>query len=209
MKKIYVIFGGNFDPIHYGHILSAKELAKEFLIDKIILLPNHNPPHRSKTQTSLEDKLKMIKYVTKKDTLFEISLLETKKKKFYTIDTLKKIRLKIGFLESLSFIIGEDNLYSLNLWKNWKKILSYTHLLILPRKTKKNYKLEKWIISNTSKNKSYLYNKPCGYIFFSSISIKNISSTQIRKNFSNGKTSSGLIPKEIEKYIISKNLYSN
>ena len=81
MKEIYAIFGGNFDPIHYGHILSAEKLAKEISIKKIILLPNQNPPHRIQTKTSLIHKLKMIEYAIKDNNLFEISLLETTKKK--------------------------------------------------------------------------------------------------------------------------------
>lgn len=209
MKEIYAIFGGNFDPIHYGHILSAENLAKEISIKKIILLPNQNPPHRSKTKTSLKHKIKMIEYAIKDNNLFEISLLETTKKKFYTIDTLKKIRLKIGFLKPLCFIIGEDNLNNLNLWKNWKEILSYVHLLILPRHTikKNNDELKKWIFLHTIKNKIYLHQKPFGFIFFSSIPSIKISSTQIRQNFNNGKSSRKFLPIEVEKYIFLKNLY--
>ncbi|QCI17253.1 nicotinate-nucleotide adenylyltransferase [Buchnera aphidicola (Aphis helianthi)] len=210
MKEIYAIFGGNFDPIHYGHIFSAEKLAKEISIKKIILLPNQNPPHRSQTKTDIKHKLKMIEYAIKDNNLFEISLLETTKKKiFYTIDTLKTIRFKIGFLKPLCFIIGEDNLNNLNLWKNWKKILLYAHLLILPRITIKKYndELEKWIISHTIKDKNCLYQKPFGFIFFSSIPIIQISSTEIRRNFMQGKSSSKLLPTEIEKYILSKKLY--
>lgn len=85
MNEIYAIFGGNFDPIHYGHIHSAEKIAKEIPIKKIILLPNNNPPHRSKTKTSLQDKLKMIEYAIKNNNLFKISLLETKKKKNFIL----------------------------------------------------------------------------------------------------------------------------
>lgn len=89
MKKIHAIFGGNFDPIHYGHILSAEKLAQEISIQKIILLPNGNPPHRSKTKTPIMHKLKMIEYAIQDKNLFEISLLETKKKILYYRNTEK------------------------------------------------------------------------------------------------------------------------
>lgn len=209
MKEIYAVFGGNFDPIHYGHIISAERLAKEILIKKIILLPNRNPPHRSKTPTSLKHKLKMIEYVIKNNNLFELSLLETKKKVSYTIETLQKIRSKIGFLQPLCFIIGEDNLNNLNIWKNWKEILSYAHLLILPRKSIKKYnkELQEWITLHTIKNKKYLRKKPCGFIFFSSIPFIKISSTQIRKNFNTSENLHKFLPIEVEKYIFEKHLY--
>lgn len=138
MKKLYAIFGGNFDPIHYGHLCMAQNLANEICIEKIIFLPNNNPPHREKSKTSIIDRLKMIKMAINNNALFKISYLETKKIKcFYTIDTLKKIRKIIGYSRPLCFIIGEDNLQNFNLWKDWENILSYSHLLVCPRTHKK------------------------------------------------------------------------
>lgn len=210
MKKLYAIFGGNFDPIHYGHIYSSEKLSKEIFIKKIIFLPNNNPPHREKTKTSIIDRIKMIKLAINKNPLFQISYLETKKKQiFYTIDTLKKIRIKIGYLQSLCFIIGEDNLQNLYLWKNWKDILLYSHLLICPRKhiKKKNYKLEKWISSHLVRDFNLLHKKSCGLIFFSNIDTINISSSEIRKHYFNGIKSYELVPDLVNQYILSKKLY--
>jgi len=134
MKKLHAIFGGNFDPIHYGHIHTAEKLAQEINIEKIIFLPNNYPPHRKVTETSIIDKIKMIKLAINHSSLFQISYLETKKNNFYyTIDTLTKIRKKIGYLRPLCFIIGEDNLQNLYLWKDWQKIILCAHLLICPR----------------------------------------------------------------------------
>ncbi|AEO08784.1 nicotinate-mononucleotide adenylyltransferase [Buchnera aphidicola str. Ak (Acyrthosiphon kondoi)] len=212
MKKLYGIFGGNFDPIHYGHIYSAKKLAKEINIEKIIFLPNNCPPHRDKTQTSLSDKINMIKLAINNHSLFEISYLETKKNKcFYTIDTLKKIREEISYLRPLCFIIGEDNLQKFYLWKDWKKILLYSHLLICPRKHKKknNNELEKWIKSHIVYDCNLLHQKSFGLIFFSRIPLINISSTRIRKNYFIGKSSHSLLPPVVNNYILFKKLYYN
>lgn len=210
MKKLYAIFGGNFDPIHYGHIYSSEKLLKEISIKKIIFLPNNNPPHRKNTKTSIVDRIKMIKLAINKNSLFQISYLETKKKQiFYTIDTLKKIRIQIGLLQSLCFIIGEDNLQNLHLWKNWKEILSYSHLLICPRIhiKKNNYELENWINSHVTKDFNLLHQKSYGLIFFSKIDTMNISSSKIRKNYFNGKSCYKLLPDLVNQYILSKNLY--
>ncbi|ADP67418.1 nicotinate (nicotinamide) nucleotide adenylyltransferase [Buchnera aphidicola] len=210
MKKLCAIFGGNFDPIHYGHINLAEKLAKDISIKKIILLPNNYPPHRKKTQTSISDKIKMIKLAIHNNPLFEISYLETKKNNiFYTIDTLKKIRKKISHLEPLCFIIGEDNLQTFYLWKNWREILLYSHLLIYPRKHKKqkNDELEKWIHSNTVYDCNLLHKQPCGLIFFSHAPCINISSSRIRKNYFYGKNSHSLLPSIVNNYILLKKLY--
>lgn len=210
MKKLYAIFGGNFDPIHYGHIFLAEKLAKEVFIEKIILLPNSNPPHKKKTKTSIADKLNMIKLATRENDLFHISYLETGKKKiFYTFNTLKKIRKKIGYSVSLCFIMGEDNWQNFHLWRNWESILLYCHILICPRTyEKKNHQnLKKLLNSYVIKDFSLLHKNSFGFIFFSNTPILNISSSQIRENYSKGKNSHGLLPSVVNKYILLKKLY--
>lgn len=210
MKKIYAIFGGNFNPIHNGHIYSAQKVAEEINIQKIILLPNNYPPHRNITKTSIQDKINMIKLAIHNNNLFKISYLETNNQKiFYSIDTLKKIRKRIGDYTSLCFIIGEDNLQNFYNWKDWKKILFLTHLLILPRKCieKNSFFLQKWINIHITNNINLLYQKPYGLIFFSKIPLIHISSSQIRKNYYEGNSCEGLLPHHVDKYIRLKKLY--
>lgn len=208
MNKLYVIFGGSFNPIHYGHIYFAKALIKKIPIKKILFLPNNKHPNK-KTKISIIDKLNMIKLSIENNSFFHISYLESKKNVFYTIDTLKKIRKNIGQLEPLCFIMGYDNLQNLNLWKDWKSILLFSHLLILPRKCVKNsdLKLEKWINYHRINNAKLLINRPCGSIFFLNEPMVNINSTQIRNNYYTGKSSIGLVPLSVDRYIQLKNLY--
>lgn len=210
MKKLHAIFGGNFDPIHYGHLYLARKIAKEISIEKIIFVPNNYPPHRARSKTSIVDKINMIKLAIRNDPLFEISYLETKKNNiYYTIDTLKKIREKMNYLRPLCLIIGEDNLQKLYLWKDWKEILSYSHLLICPRKNQKknNNELEKWINDNIVYDVNLLHQKSFGFIFFSHTPLINISSSIVRKNYSTGKSSHTLLPSIINDYILFKKLY--
>lgn len=209
MKKLYGIFGGNFDPIHYGHIYLAKKLAKEVYIDKIIFLPNNYPPHRPQTKTSIIDKINMIQLAIQDNTLFEISYLEINKNNIcYTIDTLKKIREKINYSTALCFIIGEDNLDNFHLWKDWNKILLYTHLIVCPRNHKKKNQLIDWIKFYLIHDYHFLHQKSFGYIFFSKIPCFDISSTIIRKQYSLGKSCHTFVPKNVNNYILLKKLYS-
>lgn len=208
MKKLYGIFGGNFDPIHYGHIYLSLQLAQEICIEKIILLPNNNPPHRIKNKTSIIDKINMIKLAINHCPLFEISYLETHNNHiFYTIETLKKIREQINYSRPLSFIIGDDNLEYFHLWKDWKKILLYVHLVVCPRKNTKIQLLQDWIHSHIIYDSQLLHQTSCGFIFFSRIPLFNISSTIIRKNYSLGKSCHTLLPSSVNDYILSKKLY--
>ncbi|QIE02136.1 nicotinate-nucleotide adenylyltransferase [Buchnera aphidicola] len=208
MKKVYGIFGGNFDPIHYGHIYLAKKLRELVCIDKIIFLPNHYPPHRTRTQTSIVDKINMIKLAIHKYPSFQISYLEAYANHIcYTVDTLKKIRKKINYSTSLCFIIGEDHLNTLHLWKNWKQILFYVHLIICPRNYKKKNQLTNFINSHIIHNFHLLHQKSFGYIFFANIPLFDVSSTQIRKNYSLKKNCNTLLPKNVNDYILLKQLY--
>ncbi|HXK00569.1 MAG TPA: nicotinate (nicotinamide) nucleotide adenylyltransferase, partial [Buchnera sp. (in: enterobacteria)] len=181
MSSLYGILGGTFDPIHYGHIIPAKLLAKEITLKNIILLPNYIPLYRKESITCIKKRLQMIKIAIKEESLFEISTLEIKQKIFYTIDTLKYIRKKIGYNKPLCFIIGEDNLIFINQWKNWNTLLHFCHLLIFRRniynKNKMKPIIKKWIKKNTIKNYHLLHQYSSGLIFFSNTPYINISST--------------------------------
>jgi nicotinate-nucleotide adenylyltransferase len=208
MSSLYGILGGTFDPIHYGHILPAQLLAKEISLKNIILLPNYNPLYRKKSITCIKKRLKMIKIAIRKESLFKISTLEIKEKIFYTVDTLKYIRKKIGYNKPLCFIIGEDNLTFINQWKNWNTLLHFCHLLIFKRtvdnKNKMIPTIEKWIKKHTIKNYHLLHQYPSGLIFFSNTSYVQISSTNIRNNYKQGKKSTDLLPIGVEQYIKKK-----
>ncbi|XBC38057.1 MAG: adenylyltransferase/cytidyltransferase family protein [Buchnera aphidicola (Floraphis choui)] len=80
MTSSYAILGGTFNPIHYGHIITSKILAKKINLKKIILLPNYISLYQSKSNVSIKHRIKMIKLAIKGQPLFIINYIEIKKK---------------------------------------------------------------------------------------------------------------------------------
>ena len=131
------LFGGTFDPIHYGHLRPALALAKELGLTKINLLPNRIPPHKPQPEANTEQRLAMLQLAIADYSLFSVDTRELEPKLInqpsFTIDTLKSWRQQNGTQQSLAFIMGKDSLLSLPTWKDWQKLLDYCHLLICKR----------------------------------------------------------------------------
>ncbi|QCI19461.1 nicotinate (nicotinamide) nucleotide adenylyltransferase [Buchnera aphidicola] len=212
MKKIISILGGTFNPIHNGHLLSAKRLLKEIHLQNIFLLPNNIPPHKLTLDIQNKHRLIMIKLAICSFSKLKMNLLEIKNKNIsYTFETLVKIRQKIGTSISLIFIIGEDNLYEINRWENWKKFLNFCHIVVIPRKTKLVRKIHDsvlyWINTYTIDDISIFHYYSSGFIFFSNIKQENISSSKIRRYIKIKKEYKQFVPIKVYHYIKKNNLY--
>ncbi|XPF95856.1 nicotinate-nucleotide adenylyltransferase [Colwellia sp. RE-S-Sl-9] len=213
------ILGGTFDPIHKGHIEPAKQVIKQFSLDKVLVIPAHKPPHKNSTNASTEHRVNMAKLVCKKEPFFELDIREIKRSTLsYTIDTLKEIKAEYPTSE-LYFIMGMDSLLSFTTWYLWQEILQQCHLIV---NTRPGYDLS--TINNESKKllatHQYLSSsadittdnnavKKSGYIFLHNCDDVNISSTEIRKNLVNNLDCSQWLPSDIIEYINANQLYRN
>ena len=130
------IFGGTFDPIHLGHLITAQSVCEIRKLEKIIFIPAFISPHKSEAQTSSpEDRLNMIKLAIEGVPFFDYSDLEIKKGGVsYTVDTLKEFNKKY---DSLEFIIGYDNIFSFHTWKDPDEIMKLAEIIVLKRKSSK------------------------------------------------------------------------
>ncbi|QGZ97884.1 nicotinate-nucleotide adenylyltransferase [Mycoplasma sp. NEAQ87857] len=131
------IYGGSFDPIHQGHIKSARYAIKELNLDKLIFVPtNCSPFKKNKSKTSNQDKLNMINLVL--EDKMEVSDFEIKRGGVsYTIDTVKYFANKYK-KDQLYLIIGSDNLTKLNKWKDIDTISQLAQIAVLRREAKIN-----------------------------------------------------------------------
>ncbi|WP_342626060.1 nicotinate (nicotinamide) nucleotide adenylyltransferase [Peptoniphilus timonensis] len=115
MKK-YGIFGGSFNPIHYGHLMICEYIKEEMGLDKVIFIPTGNPPHKE-IEVSAKDRYEMVKTAISPNPDFDISDIETTRVKLsYTVDTIRELK-EIYKEEKLYFIIGMDSLFQLKTWK--------------------------------------------------------------------------------------------
>ena len=97
-KDNVLLFGGTFDPIHHGHLIVARSVAEQLDVEKTILIPSANPPHKSNLKlTDPKHRLAMTRLAVDGDNRFEVSDCELHRDApSYTIDTVKHFRKSSG-----------------------------------------------------------------------------------------------------------------
>jgi nicotinate-nucleotide adenylyltransferase len=190
MSKIG-IFGGTFDPIHMGHLITAQSVREIRNLDKIIFIPAFISPHKKSTEaSSTEHRSNMIKIAIEDVPFFECSDIEIKKGGIsYTVDTLRELKKNYDKIE---FIIGYDNIFSFNKWKDPDEILKLAKILVLKRKSS---------LPPPFEDKYYHQ-----AIFVQTRGIE-ISSTDIRERVKHNQPIHFLVPQKVKEYIYKKKLY--
>src|SRR5579862_4649753 len=123
--KAIAIFGGTFNPIHYGHLAVAEEIRSKFNLDKVIFVPTNLPPHKNPADlVSARQRWLMTHMATVSNPCFEVSTFEIDSGgKSYTVDTVKHFRQHFGDKVKIYFIVGADMLIEIASWKNIGEIL--------------------------------------------------------------------------------------
>ncbi len=128
------VFGGSFDPVHFGHLKCAEALVQQGLLDKVLFMPTGNPPHKdSQSLTPAKHRLKMLELAIGEYPQFEISSYELRRKKTsYTIDTLAHLK-KENPSDHYFFVLGADNLKTIHTWKNYRDLIAQNEFLLVQR----------------------------------------------------------------------------
>ena len=205
------IFGGSFDPPHFGHIKSALALLDYFEFEQIRFVPCQQSPHKNSIYASAQDRWQMLSLICDRHDKLMLDDCELNRKPpSYTIDTLIELREKFGEQQSLVLILGVDAYLKFCQWHRYEEILFYSHILLMQRPgyslpetiCEKNY-LETYMV----KEIKLLENNPCGKIFLSDMKKINISSTEIRKIIADGDQPRYTMPGNIWNYIKRNKLY--
>ena len=185
------IFGGTFDPIHIGHLITAQAVRELRSLEKIIFIPAFISPHKTDvTVLAPEHRLNMIRLSLEDKNYFDYSDIElTNKNVSYSIDTIKALKKKYTELE---LIIGYDNIFDFKTWKDPDEILEMVKLIVLKRKSN---------IDPDYKDKYYK-----SAIFVETPTIE-ISSSEIRRRVSSGLPINYLVTEKVNEYICANNLY--
>ena len=186
------IFGGTFDPIHLGHLITAQSVREIRKLEKIIFIPAFISPHKSDAKTSsAEDRLNMIKLAIDGIPFFDYSDMEIKKGGVsFTVDTLKELKNNYNEVE---FIIGYDNIFEFHTWKDPDEIMKLAKILVLKRKS-----------SHPPQFKDKYYHQA---VFVQTRGIE-ISATDLRERVKKGLPINFLVPPNVLEYIHKHNLYN-
>ncbi|MDQ2712320.1 MAG: nicotinate-nucleotide adenylyltransferase [Acidobacteriota bacterium] len=128
------LFGGTFDPIHSAHLRIADEARSRFRLDRILFIPASSPPHKTAMSlTPYEDRFRMVEIACKPYPAFEVSRLEDKPQRSYTVDTVKKFKQAAGPDLRLFFLIGADAFDEIETWKDWQKLIQEIEFIVVTR----------------------------------------------------------------------------
>jgi len=209
------LFGGTFDPIHWGHLRSAEEVREAFGLDRLLFIPASVPPHKANgAATPAGDRLKMVRLAIAKNPGFAASSVEVDRPgKSYSIDTLRYFAALQKKGDALYFILGRDAFKDIGSWKEFQKIFPLCHLIVtsrpgsgaafalrdIPIAARKLFCYDRTTKSFCHKSGTYLHT-----IKLTDIAI---SASEIRARVKNGKSIRYLVPSAVEAYIKRKRLY--
>lgn len=193
------IFGGAFNPVHNGHINLAKSYFESLSLDKLLIVPTANPPHKTAVGLASEDdRLNMLSLAFKDMDKVELSDIEfQREEKSYTYDTIKELR-KIYPNDELFLIIGDDQFLSFDKWYKYKELLSEVVLCTAAREENKREEIIDFAETLLSKNQNY---------FLADFEPVVVSSSEIREKIKKNEDISALVPAEVSEYIKDKGLY--
>ncbi len=198
-KKRYGIYGGSFDPIHIGHVALAENAVRECGLDKLIFMPAYISPFKQDRHvTDGRDRCRMIETVLKTNSAFCLSRYELNKQgTSYTIKTLRHWEKLLD--GELFFILGFDSAVQIDTWFEGEEILKNYHL-VTARRPDTDY------AEGLKKIESFREKYGADIIVLNMIPV-DASSTEIRNLIKDGKPLTGLVPPEVEEYIIEHKLY--
>jgi nicotinate-nucleotide adenylyltransferase len=210
MAKRIGILGGTFDPVHIGHLRGALEVAEQFGLDELRLIPNARPPHRDQPQTPAADRLAMVELAVAGVPPLAVDDRELKRDKpSYSIDTLESLRAELAADDQLFLLVGWDAFCGLPSWHRWEELLDHCHLLVLQRPDADSEPPEalRDLLAARSVNDPQALSGPGGQIAFVWQTPLEVSATQIRQRLASGKSVRFLVPDAVLAYIQAHDLY--
>jgi nicotinate-nucleotide adenylyltransferase len=192
------VFGGTFDPVHNGHIIIAREMARALDLDRVLFVLAARPPHKSvQSVTENIHRLEMLRRALEGETRFEVSDIELRRAgKSYTADTLEELASEMA-PASLVFLMGEDSLRDLPNWHEPDRIVRFAEIGVAARP---GINVDVGSVYQRIPNAT-------GRIHLVETSEVPISSQEIRERVAKHLPIATLVPSGVEEYIHANHLY--
>lgn len=204
------IYGGTFDPVHFGHLRTAVEIKERLGLRELRLLPARQPPHRRTPGATPQQRLEMLSLAIEggHELIIDTRELERAGPSFM-VDTLTSIRAESG-AEPVCLIVGVDAFHGLSMWHRWQKLIDLAHLVVMQRPVFVP-EIEGDLLSLVEQCRvrsiETLTEHPAGCLYFQEIVQLDISATRIRQLIQDGRNPRFLLPDQVLRYIHQNGLY--
>ena len=208
------IFGGTFDPVHFGHLRLAEEAMQHLGLAGVRWIPAGQPPHRATPQVTAQHRLAMVLRSTADNPRFSVDAAEVDAERAsYTIDTLTRLRTMFGPAQSIVLLVGADAFAGFTSWHRWQDILTLAHVGVSHRPgfpidaAQLPAALADVFAVRRTLTPAALRQAPAGQIITFAMTQLDISATQIRKCLNNQTSARYLLPDSVLDYIHTHQLY--
>ena len=198
--------------MHFGHLRAAVEARESLQLDRLILLPAGNPPHRSGTFAGAGHRLAMLQLAVKNYPDLPVDPREVQRQGYsWMVDTLAEFRAESGPNQPLALLLGQDAVNQLDSWKEWRRLFELAHIVIMRRPDSSHAysagllaEIEPRLVGKLAA----LRHQPGGLVLPLEVTQLAISSTDIRQRLQSGQSCRFLLPAEVIGYIRQHGLYN-
>lgn len=210
------IYGGTFDPIHYGHLRIAEELNETLGFSELYFIPSGSPRLRNAPVASKHHRVAMLSMAIQDNKIFMLDGREmVRDGESYSVVTLREFRKEVGSECALCFIMGSDVFLNLPRWYYWHEMFELCHIIVADRpgylstfNNKMPPELTEVLVSRQASSISDLKESSCGLIFIAATTLQDISATAIRESIAADQSARYLTPDTVLEYIKTNRLYS-
>jgi nicotinate-nucleotide adenylyltransferase len=204
------ILGGTFDPIHFGHLRMAQELAEDLGLQEVRFIPVCQPPHRGQPQGPAEHRMEMVRLAIAGNPRFLLDLREFERDgPSYMVDTLTSLRAGSSAGTPLYLLLGVDAFLGLPAWHRWRELFGLTHIVVAHRP---GFSLDAGMapelrVEWQQRHIAQPDQNACGRILSRAITALDISASTIRQTILQGRSVRYLLPEAVNDYIQTHHLY--
>lgn len=209
------VFGGTFDPIHFGHLRLAEEMAEGLGLSQVRFTPAGQPPHRGTPRTAATHRLEMVRCAIVGNPRFEVDAREVERPDpSYTVDTLTALRAELGNEQPLWLLLGTDAFAGLPGWHQWRQLFALANIVVATRPDTAGIQtgnlpeeLKQELSQRQVQNGSAT--GPAGAVILQNMTALDISATRIRATLARQNSARYLLPDAVLDYIHQHQLYTH
>jgi nicotinate-nucleotide adenylyltransferase len=210
------LLGGTFDPVHFGHLRLAEELAESLDIEQVRFIPAGQPPHRGSPRAQAQHRLEMVRRAIDGNPRFILDDRELRRAApSYSVDTLAGLRAELPPRTPLVLFMGADAFMGLTTWHEWRQLFELAHIAVAQRP---GFSTAAWedalpdplrrlLATHRGEQADEILDKPFGRIFLQRITQLDISASQIRERALRGQSLRYLLPDAVIDYLNENHLY--
>jgi len=206
------IFGGTFDPIHFGHLRTAFELQQALELSELRFVPAGDPPHRDAPLADAGLRLAMVRAAIAGQPGFTVDDREVRRDgPSYTVSTLVELREEAP-QRPVCLVVGMDAFLGMDRWHQWREILRLAHVAVAHRpgwRAPTEGALGQLLGERGTNRVADLRDEPAGRIFVHPVTQLEISSTDLRDIIVSGRDPRYLVPDAVRDIIRETGCYTH